>query len=98
VTPTAPAGPVLVAPTAVTRLSGGTPSINKSRSTDMPPVVAAKVCIDTQGHVSSADLITKIERHATEDLVDAIKQWVYAPYKRDGKPVMACFVVSFRVK
>ncbi|HEV7554470.1 MAG TPA: protein kinase, partial [Kofleriaceae bacterium] len=96
--PTTPAGPVLVAPTAVTRLSGNTPSINKSRSTDIPPVVAAKVCIDTMGRVISADLITKIERHANEDLVDAIKQWQYAPYKRDGKPVTACFVVSFRVK
>jgi serine/threonine protein kinase len=96
--PITPTGPILVAPTAVTRLSGGTPSINKSRSTDMPPVVAAKVCIDLQGRVSSADLITKIERHANEDLVDAIKQWQYAPYKKDGKPVMACFVVSFRVK
>jgi len=96
--PPTPTGPVTVAPTAVTRLSGGSPSINKGRNSDIPAVIAAKVCIDVAGHVSSADVITKIERHAAADLVDAIKQWQYAPYKRDGKPLSACFVVSLRLK
>jgi hypothetical protein len=94
----APAGPLLVAPTAVTRLGGQTPSISRTRNSDIPPIVAAKVCIDAGGKVMTADLITKMDRRAQAELVDAIRTWTYAPYKKNGTAWPACFVVSFRVR
>ncbi len=92
------AGPALVAPSAVTKLSGETPHLGVSRNVDLPPVVSAKVCIDTDGKVTSANAITKIERHSAEDLAELLKAWRYAPYKVNGTPTAACFAVSFRVK
>ncbi|HEU0032373.1 MAG TPA: protein kinase [Kofleriaceae bacterium] len=91
-------GPVTVAPTAVTRVAGDTPTLSKTKRAEMPPVVAAKVCIDTAGAVSSVDMITKLERLTVLDLTAAIRGWRYAPYKQAGTAVPACFVVSFRVK
>jgi hypothetical protein len=96
--PTEHVGPALVAPSAVTKLSGETPKLGVAKNVDMPSVVAAKVCIDPSGQVSSAELLTKLERHAVSDLVDAIRTWRYAPYKASGTPVAACFVVTLRVK
>ena len=91
-------GPVMVAPNAVRRVAGETPTLGASKPENMPPVVAAKVCIDTSGAVSSIDIITKLERHTTVDLVSSMKAWRYAPYKQDGTAVPACFSVNFRVK
>ncbi|CAN5708700.1 hypothetical protein BH11MYX3_BH11MYX3_31760 [soil metagenome] len=96
--PAAPRGPITVPPSAVTKLSGTPPEINKSKNFDLPPVVAAKVCIDIGGTVSSAEMLTKIERRAASDLVEAIRSWKYAPYKQSGIPTSACFAISFRVK
>jgi serine/threonine protein kinase len=96
--PTAPRGPVTVPPSAVTKVSGNPPQIGKTKNAEMPAVVAAKVCIDTAGRVTSADIITKIERRSASDLVDAIRTWQYAPYKQSGVPTPACFAISFRVK
>ena len=96
--PTGAKGPVTVPPSAVTKISGTPPEIGKFKNADLPAVVAAKVCIDPAGRVTSADMITKIERHAAADLVDAIKTWQYAPYKLSGVPTPACFAISFRVK
>jgi hypothetical protein len=87
-----------VPPSAVTKLSGAPPEIGKSKNADLPPVIAAKICIDAQGHVTSADIITKLERRATADFVEGIKTWTYAPYKLSGVPTPACFAISFRVK
>ncbi len=98
VVPTAPRGPVTVPPSAVTKLSGNPPEIGKTKNADMPAVVAAKVCIDTAGRVTAADIITKIERRSAADLVDAIRSWQYAPYKQSGVPTPACFAISFRVR
>lgn len=97
-TPPVRAGAVTVAPSAVTKLSGTPPEIAKSKTTDMPAVVAAKVCIDTAGAVSSAQMITKTDRSVSSELVAAIESWKYVPYKVGGTAMPACFVVSFRVK
>ena len=86
----------MVRPNAVTKLSGDTPNIS-SRG-DVPPVVAAKVCIDISGRVSSVEMITKLERHAAEDLTDAIKTWRYAPYRDGGSTIPACFSLTLRTK
>jgi len=96
--PAAPSGPVLVAPTAVTRLGGTTPSVAKSKRGAVPPVVSAKVCIDLAGRVSDVEVLTKLERMTVIDLTSSLETWTYAPYKQHGAPVPACFVVSFRVK
>ncbi|HEY4239810.1 MAG TPA: protein kinase [Kofleriaceae bacterium] len=92
-----PRGPVTVPPTAVTRISGGT-DVTRIKGTEIPPVIAAKVCIDTSGKVAAADLLTKIEKHTGAELVESIRGWRYQPYVKDGAPTPACFVVSFRVK
>jgi hypothetical protein len=91
-------GPVVVPPTAVKRISGDAPTVSKSKKSEVPPAVSAKVCIDTSGKVSSVDMITKLERMTSLDLGNAIKGWRYAPYKQAGTAVPACFVVSFRVQ
>ena len=91
-------GPVTVAPTAVKKLSGDTPTLGTSRPDQVPSVVAARVCIDTSGRVTSVDMISKLERHTASDLASAIKTWKYAPYHKDGQPTPACFSVNFRVK
>ena len=64
----------------------------------MPAVVAAKVCIDATGKVTSVDMITKLERLTSMDLAHAVRSWRYAPYRQAGVAVTACFGVSFRVQ
>jgi eukaryotic-like serine/threonine-protein kinase len=93
-----PTGPVVVPPSAVQRISGEMPTLGKTKRAETPPVVAAKVCIDTTGRVSSVDMITKLERLTSMDLGTAVKSWRYAPYKQNGVATAACFVVSFRVQ
>jgi hypothetical protein len=89
---------VLVPPTAVSKLSGETPNMGKTKNADIPPVVAAKACIDVTGRVTSVDILTKLDRIAKQDLIDGLLSWHYAPYKKDGTAVPACFVVTLRVK
>jgi len=91
-------GPLMVAPNAVKRLVGEPPTLGASKPQNMPPVVAAKVCIDPAGVVTGVEIITKLERHTTSDLAATIKNWRYAPYKQEGTAVPACFSVNFRVK
>ncbi|MBA3819407.1 MAG: hypothetical protein H0X17_10985 [Deltaproteobacteria bacterium] len=88
----------MVPPSAVTRISGDLPALGKSKRAELPPVVAAKVCIAPSGRVSSVNMITKLERLTSLDLGNAIKGWQYAPYKQAGVAVAACFVVTFRVQ
>jgi hypothetical protein len=93
-----PAGPVLVPPSKVKRISGDMPTLGKTKRAEVPPVVAAKVCIDAAGKVSGVDMITKLERLTSVDLSHAIHSWRHQPYKQNGTAVAACFVVSFRVQ
>ncbi|HTR56424.1 MAG TPA: PEGA domain-containing protein, partial [Kofleriaceae bacterium] len=95
--PAAPTTPVLVAPTAVTKVSGDPPHLEVS-STDLPAVAVAKLCIDPTGAVTSATVLTKLPRNAGTDLALALHGWRYAPYKQGGTAVPACFTVSFRLK
>jgi eukaryotic-like serine/threonine-protein kinase len=96
--PVAPRGPVTIPPTVVTRIAGDSPSVSMSRNREVPSNVAAKLCIDTAGVITSVDILTKLERHTMTDLTATLRGWRYAPYKQAGTPVSACFVVSFRVK
>jgi hypothetical protein len=100
VTPPPPrAGPTpIVAPNAVTRLTGDAPSFTAMKGTDLPAVVSAKLCIDTSGHVTSADVMTKLDHRAASDISDALRAWTYSPYKLHGAPSPACFVVAMRTQ
>jgi hypothetical protein len=94
-----PKGPVIVPPNAVTKLSGEPPSIDKFKNVELPSNLAAKLCIDETGRVSSVEMATKVERRVATDLTEALRTWRYAPYKYKGTtPIGACFIVPFRVK
>ncbi|MCW5808109.1 MAG: PEGA domain-containing protein, partial [Deltaproteobacteria bacterium] len=93
------AGPVIVTPNAVTKISGETPNVAKSKRAEMPSTVAAKVCIDTSGKVTNVSVITqKLERMTVGDLTSALYAWRYKPHMVNGVATPACFVVSFQVK
>jgi len=76
------------------------PELSKTRHAEIPPVVAAKLCIDHTGGVTSADLITKLEARSALEMTQTMKTWRYTPYKPTGSPTpaAACFAVSFRTK
>ena len=63
-----------------------------------PPMIRAKLCIDTAGKVTVVNVLTRLDREASSDLAGALRAWSYAPYRRAGTPVAACFVVTLRVK
>ena len=90
--------PPLIAPNAVSRVGGDPVSFTAFRGTEMPAIVSAKLCIDASGHVTSADVMTKIERRAAQDIATALQTWTYAPYKHAGAASPACFVVAMRTK
>jgi serine/threonine protein kinase len=96
--PAVPVGPVNVAPGAVKRLSGETPDIQKSKYTELPSVIAVKVCIDTSGSVTTVSMLTKVDHRTESSLEATLKNWKYAPYKRDNVAIPACFSVPFRVQ
>jgi cell wall-associated NlpC family hydrolase len=93
----APAEPLTVAPNAVAKISGTVPNIVRA-TRDLPPVAAAKLCIDATGAVTSVDFISKLDHRVATDLGDALKSWRYQPYKHGGTPVSACFAVTLRLK
>jgi eukaryotic-like serine/threonine-protein kinase len=96
--PVIPTGPVTIAPNAVAKLSGDAPNISRLKSQNVPPVAAAKLCIDTSGSVTSVDFVTKLDKHIAGDLAEQLKAWKYKPYVRAGTPLGACFVVTMRMK
>ena len=68
------------------------------RSQNVPPIAAAKLCIDTSGSVTTVDFVTKLDKHIAGDLAEQLKTWKYKPYVRSGTPLGACFVVTMRMK
>ncbi len=96
--PIVPSGPVTVPPNAVTKLSGEAPNISRYRSQTMPAVTAAKLCIDRGGAVMSVDFLTHLDKRVAHDLQEQLKTWKYRPYVHGGTAVVACFVVTMRMK
>ena len=83
----------IVAASSVTKLSGSFPTIKGDTDGD----VQIKVCIDEQGQVSSAKVLTSTVE-LPDDLPHALESWRYKPYlNKDNKPSPACFVWSSRV-
>jgi hypothetical protein len=99
-TPPPSTTPVNVSASAVSKLSGSPPNIAKGRYDDeLPAVIVSKVCIDTSGHVVNAAVVTKMDSHRdAQEIVDALKTWQYAPYRRNNTPTPACFFVSMRTR
>jgi eukaryotic-like serine/threonine-protein kinase len=90
--------PPIVPPVAVKKVSGEPPSIAKHRNMELPASVAAKLCIDDRGKVTSADIMSKLDRRIANDITAELRTWRYAPYQRGGTPSPACFVVTLRTK
>jgi eukaryotic-like serine/threonine-protein kinase len=91
-------GPVSVAPSAVTKLSGPTPNVTKFSDTELPERISAKLCIDAAGRVNTAELLTPVASDPASEILGALRAWRYAPYKLDGTAHPACFAVAFHVK
>ena len=90
--------PKIVPPTAVKKVSGDVPNISKFKNVELPPMVAAKVCIDETGKVSFVEMVTKLDRRVATDLTEALRGWRYAAYVQNGIAIPACFVVTLRTK
>jgi len=96
--PPAMTAPIVVPAQQVQKLTGTTPNIEAFKNSDVPEMISAKLCIDPAGKVIDVSVLTKLDRQASGELAGALKTWSYAPYKRDGAAVNACFVVTLRVK
>src|SRR5262249_15965632 len=83
---------------AVKRISGDTPNIDKSKYAELPSIIMAKLCIDTNGTVTSVDVLTKVDHRTQSSLTDTLHTWKYAPFKRNNIAVPACFSVPFKVQ
>lgn len=88
--------PKIVPPNAVKKLSGAAPSIEKFKNDELPSTLAAKVCIDTSGKVSFAQMVNRVPNRVASDLTEQLRTWRYAPYVQNGVAIPACFVVTFR--
>jgi serine/threonine protein kinase len=96
--PPPPSGPVVVLPGQMQRRSGVLPEIAALRKSEVPENISTKLCIDTTGKVSSATVLSRLDRQAAGELSNALAKWVYAPYEQNGTAVPACFVLTMRVK
>lgn len=59
-------------------------------------VVRVKVCVDTVGRVSSADILESSRYVGFDaDLINGIATWRYSPFTVNGVPAPACGLVNF---
>lgn len=97
--------PIIVAPPALKaqRFKGETqvppPDVVKTqmqRDDHKRAVGTFKLCVDTQGAVSSVTTIASTKYAAYDaKLMTAIRAWEYHPFMVGGKPVAVCSTVSF---
>ena len=88
--------PVVVPPSAVTKLSGTVPVIRQRRGDAAPERVSAKLCIDERGAVTRADILTPVSAPVASTLTESLRAWRYRPYREGGVAVPACFAVGFK--
>jgi hypothetical protein len=55
----------------------------------------AQLCIDTNGQVTAAHVITALDTQAATEVVTALRSWRYAPYQADGAAQAVCFDTTF---
>ena len=89
-------GPVTILPHQAKKRSGSLPSIS-TKNEDVPGHASAKLCIDTQGAVTSVEMLTPMPWVARNPLVRSLRTWRYAPHLAGGEPVSACFAVNFQI-
>jgi TonB family protein len=61
-------------------------------------IITLETIIGTDGKVTSVRLIGKGEDLLVKSAMDAVKQWLYKPYKVDGKPVAVMTMVTINFK
>ena len=96
-TPPADARPPLVAPTAVTKLTGEVPVLKASGITESATDAIAKLCIDERGRVTSVKIVKALP-DISDELERNLGTWRYKPYAGPtGVASPACFPLTFRV-
>jgi eukaryotic-like serine/threonine-protein kinase len=96
VAPTGPRAPPLVAVNTVTKLSGDIPQI-RANVTEPFTDVTGKLCIGTDGHVTSARILKALPE-IVDELQRALMGWRYRPYVNSaGQSSPACFALTLRV-
>jgi len=88
--------PVVVPPNAVHKRFGTLPRL-RARAGEVPHRIAAQLCIDAHGAVTSATLLSKVGDQVRARLEAAFGTWRYVPYRHHGRAVPACFAVSAAV-
>jgi serine/threonine protein kinase len=91
----APAAKV-IAPNAVKRTSGSLPTLKTvlRPGMEVPKSMAAKICINESGGVTSVQVL-KVSGELASTLASSIRAWRYTAYKEGGVAMPACFVNSF---
>jgi len=60
--------------------------------------IKLEIVIDTEGKVRSVRVLGKGEELLVKAATDAVKQWVYKPYKVNGKAVEVVTIVTVNFK
>jgi len=61
-------------------------------------IISLETLIGTDGKVENVKLVGKGEDVLVKAAIDAVKQWVYKPYKLDGKLVEVLTIVTINFK
>jgi periplasmic protein TonB len=64
---------------------------------DIGQVVSVEFVVDTTGHTSAISIKSASDRDFAEAVVDAVKQWRFAPAQHNGSPVATRVVLPVRV-
>jgi hypothetical protein len=96
-TPVAAVKPEIIPPGTVSKVSGSMPTIKTRTKEKIPSQVAAKLCTDAGGRVTSVNILSRLPDDAKETLTDALGGWRYQTYKKGGTAVPACFAVTFQI-
>jgi len=82
---------------AVRRRSGTLPALRTRSGLDDVRHVRAKLCIDVDGRVTTAEILSDFPKDAAKTFVKAMKTWRYTPYRERGEARPACFGVGFAI-
>ncbi len=94
--PRRPSEPLVVPPNAVHKRFGTLPRL-RARAGEVPHRIAAQLCIDSNGAVTSTTVLSNVSDDVRARLEAAFGTWRYAPYRHHGRAVPACFAVSATV-
>ncbi len=88
--------PVVVPPNAVHKRYGTLPRL-RARAGQVPRRIAAQLCIDRRGAVTSAHVLSHVGDDIRARLEAALTTWQYVPYRTAGHTAPACFAISATV-